>query len=328
MLKVNNTALTTVDDRLIILMKEELNTEEQQHFVNNFIIYLKYGYDETSFVIDFDNVWKWVGFTRKGNAKTLLTKKFKENIDFVYDSTSATAEALLISNINKLNSSADNKETILLTVNTFKKFCMVASTDRANDICNYYIKMEKIMFRYTNEKLVEIQNKLNEFIEYDEELFWNENQINDFDNKNVLYLALIGIYNNERIYKFGKTEQIFTRDCKQHQKFFVTFKMRFVIECDNMSFVEKEFKKFLKSIGLLRSIEIKENNITELFTIREKQNIDFIIHNLIKLVDENPLPAVKLLQDKVKQKDEELKQIKEYLKNINLEEDYNEKKIY
>jgi hypothetical protein len=41
-----------------------------------------------------------------------------------------------------------------------------------------------------------------------------------------------------------------------------------------MSFVEKEFKKFLKSIGLLRSIEIKENNITELFTIREKQNID------------------------------------------------------
>jgi prophage antirepressor-like protein len=99
------------------------------------------------------------------------------------------------------------------------------------------------------DKLIEeTQNTLNKFIEYDEELFWNENQINKFDNKNVLYLALIGIYNNERIYKFGKTEQIYTRECKQHQKFFVTFKMRFVIECDNMSFVEKESPSVLCTV--------------------------------------------------------------------------------
>jgi prophage antirepressor-like protein len=101
------------------------------------------------------------------------------------------------------------------------------------------------------EKIIEeTQNTLNKFIEYDEELFWNENQINKFDNKNVLYLALIGIYNNERIYKFGKTEQIYTRECKQHQKIFVTFKMRFVIECDNMNFVEKESPSVLKHSSL------------------------------------------------------------------------------
>jgi hypothetical protein len=172
----------------------------------------------------------------------------------------------------------------MLNVSTFKKFCMKASTKRADDICNYYLKMENIMFQYTQEKLnesniklIETQNKLNNFIDYDEELFWNENQINDYNNKNVIYVAFIGLINNERIYKYGKSEQIYTREFKQHKKFFDIFKMRFVIECDNMSFVEKEFKKFLKSIDLLKNIEIKESNITELFTIKEKQNIDYII---------------------------------------------------
>jgi phage anti-repressor protein len=234
--QINETTLTTIDDRLFTLIKEELNTEEQQQFVNNFVIYLEYGYDDTSFIIDFDDIWKWVGFSRKDNAKTLLIKKFIENKDFILSNRSPAIAGDPIRNQNRI------KETILLTVNTFKKFCMKASTDRADEICNYYIKMEKIMFQYTQQKLnekdqliEETQNTLNKFIEYDEELFWNENQINKFDNKNVLYLALIGIFNNERIYKFGKTEQIYTRECKQHQKFFITFKMRFVIECDNMS---------------------------------------------------------------------------------------------
>ncbi len=184
------------------------------------------------------------------------------------------------------------------------------------------------MFQYTNEKLrlleskcIETQNKLNQFIEYDEELFWNENQINNYNNKNVLYIAFIGIFNNERIYKFGKSEQIYTREFKQHQKFFDIFKMKFVIECNNMSFVEKEFKKFLKSINLLKNIEIKENNLTELFTIKEKQNIDYVIHNLIKLVDENPLPIVKNLKDDIKHKNEEIQNLKEELNKFKINYD-------
>ena len=90
----------------------------------------------------------------------------------------------------------------MLTVSTFKKFCMKASTTRADDICNYYMKMENIMFQYTEEKLIEYQEKLintqnilNKFIKNDneDEFFWTENSISDFDNKNVLYLGFIGI---------------------------------------------------------------------------------------------------------------------------------------
>ncbi len=85
----NNTSLTNIDDRLISLIKAELNTEEQQQFVNSFKLYLEYGDDDTKFIINFDDIWKWIGFTQKGHAKTLLTKKFIENIDFVYDSAFA-----------------------------------------------------------------------------------------------------------------------------------------------------------------------------------------------------------------------------------------------
>jgi hypothetical protein len=339
MFKINNiientspdiiSSFNAIDDKLLILINKELNTEEQQQFVNNFIIYLKYGNDNTKFIINLDDIWIWIGFDTKGNAKRLLVKKFIENIDYIYyNSASPKREALLESNIK---STAHNKETILFNVDTFKNFCLMASTENAKKIRSYYIKMENIMFKYTEEKLIEYQqqlektqnklnetqNKLNEFIEYDEELFWNENQINDFEDKNVIYLAFIGIFNNERIYKLGRSENVYNREYKQHQKFYEIFKMKFVIECDNMNFVERAFKKFLKSINLYRNIEIKDNNITELFTINEKQNIDYIIDNLKKIVEENPLKSVKLLQDK-------LKEMKEYLKNLDLEENYNE----
>ncbi len=327
--KTNNNSLTTIDDRLLTLMKEELNTEEQQQFVNSFKLYLKYGYDDKAFVIDFDNVWKWVGFSQKDKAKRLLINKFIEDINFIYQKEVPRTGELFVEEekfIDNKKSKTWNKEIILLNVSTFKKFCMKASTKRAEEICDYYLKMEKIMFKYTNEKLNEIQekyeetqNKLKNFIEYDEELFWNDNQINDFNKKNVIYIAFIGIFNNERVYKFGKSEQIYTREFKQHQKFFDIFKMRYVIECDNMNFVEKEFKKFLKSINLLKNLEIKENNLTELFTIKEKHNIEYVIENLIKLVEENPLPSLKRLTDEIEKHKITIKNLKEEVENLKKE---------
>ncbi len=323
--QINNAPLTTIDDRLINLMKEELNTEEQQQCVNSFKLYLKYGYDDNKFIINFDDIWKWVGFMRKDPAKRLLISKFTENINFIYQKDVHFKVEMLLERDKIKNKNANiNNEVILLNVSTFKKFCIKASTQRADEICDYYIKMEKIMFKYTEEKLIEnqiklqetqnnlleTQKKLSNFIEYDEELFWNENQISDYNNKNVIYIAFIGIINNERIYKYGKSEQIYTREFKQHQKFFSIFKMKYVIESDNMSYIEKEFKKNLKSKNLLRTIEINYTNQTELFTISEQQNIDLIIENLVKLVDENPLPAIKNLRKELEEtKDRYIKEL-------------------
>lgn len=59
-----------------------------------------------------------------------------------------------------LKHGGNNKETIMMTVNTFKKFCMKVSTKKSDQVCDYYIKMENIMHKYTHEKLLETNNKL------------------------------------------------------------------------------------------------------------------------------------------------------------------------
>jgi len=47
-----------------------------------------------------------------------------------------------------LGGSGQNKELILLTVDCFKNFCMLAATPKAKEIRTYYIKMENIMHEY------------------------------------------------------------------------------------------------------------------------------------------------------------------------------------
>ena len=46
-------------------------------FLKSFQSYLKYGDDDTKFVINLDDLWKWVGFSKKDKAKDLLIKHFE-----------------------------------------------------------------------------------------------------------------------------------------------------------------------------------------------------------------------------------------------------------
>ena len=92
------------------------------------------------------DVWEWVGFSTKGNAKKMLVKHFEKNIDFMEEDIS------LIQLVKQPVHGGQNNETIMLSVNTFKKFCMKASTKRADQICDYYVKMENIMMEYIQNK--------------------------------------------------------------------------------------------------------------------------------------------------------------------------------
>ena len=297
--------IPTIDDRLLTLMREEMNTEEQQQFINSFKIYLKYGNDDKQFIISLDDIWQWMGYYEKSKAKRLLISKFEENKDYIIHSP-VRANGLI----------GSEKEVIMLNVSTFKKFCMKASTKRADDICNYYIKMENIMHQYTYEQMNTLQKRLDTVIVYDDELFWNENQIKDFDNKNVNYLGFIGIHDNVRLHKFGKSDQILTREFNHHRRMFKDFKMVFVIECDNMTNVEREFKKRLKSIGLLRTANVGGSNQTELFTITDKYTIKVIIEMLRNLVEEMPLPSVKKIKEENNNLLNEIQLLKEDNNNL------------
>ena len=66
--------------KLLNKIKGSFTDIQQQLFVSSFYCYLHYRSND--FVVDFDHVWKWLGFTRKGNAKRVLDNNFVIDIDY------------------------------------------------------------------------------------------------------------------------------------------------------------------------------------------------------------------------------------------------------
>ena len=116
----------TYQGNLLTKIKEQFTDTEQQLFVSSFYCYLNYN-QKNDFVIDLDHVWKWMGFQSKFNAKRILEKTFIKDSDY----------KLLLRQPAKQTDhtkGGHNKETIMLTIRTFKLFCLKAGTKKAEQI--------------------------------------------------------------------------------------------------------------------------------------------------------------------------------------------------
>jgi hypothetical protein len=69
------------ENKLITKIKNTFSESQQQIFVGSFYAYLNYD-SKKEFVIDFDSVWKWTGFSRKDPAKRVLEKNFVIDVDY------------------------------------------------------------------------------------------------------------------------------------------------------------------------------------------------------------------------------------------------------
>ncbi len=128
----------TYNNKLLTKIKETFTEKEQQLFISSFYLYLNHNKED--FVISLDDIWEWLGFNKKANAKFLLENNFKENIDYKF---------LLLNNQQQKNEDLNdnkkegrggyNKITILLTVKCFKLLCIKAGTKKANEIHEYFI---------------------------------------------------------------------------------------------------------------------------------------------------------------------------------------------
>ena len=135
--------------KLIEKVKNSFSNYEQQLFVSSFYCYLNYN-SKTDFVIDLDNVWKWLGFSQKFNAKVVLEKNFIVNKDYKFLLSQPTHQkntnfAHEASGAKTDTRGGHNKEIIMLNINTFKKFCLKAGTKKADEIHEYYIKLENVL---------------------------------------------------------------------------------------------------------------------------------------------------------------------------------------
>jgi len=143
-------------NRLLIKIKNNFNTENQQLFLASFYSYLNYN-SKTDYIIDLDNIWEWLGFLQKVKAKLLLERNFKKNIDYkIFLNNKSDNET------DKKKHGGHNKETILMTINTFKRLCLKACTKKANEIHEYYIKLEETLHEVINEETNELKLQLEE----------------------------------------------------------------------------------------------------------------------------------------------------------------------
>lgn len=142
------------NNKLLNKIKENFTETEQQLFVSSFFCYLNYN-STTDFVIDLDNVWKWLGFSIKVNAKNLLEKHFTINKDY---------KCLLLDNQEqkKHGRGGHNKETIRLSIKTFKLFCIKSETKKAKEIHEYFIKLEELLQQTIEEESDEFKLQLQE----------------------------------------------------------------------------------------------------------------------------------------------------------------------
>jgi len=159
---------------------QETFTNTQQHlFLSSCYCYLNY--DKNDFVIDLDDIWEWMGFSKKANAKRCLEKYFVLDKDYtkfmlmqehqdtpVKSSVSTipkgsqceTDDKQTSSNQTKAKHGGSNRHVFKITVSAFKRFCLKAGTEKADEIHDYYIKLEEIVQETVREESIELQNQL------------------------------------------------------------------------------------------------------------------------------------------------------------------------
>jgi len=153
---IENNPITRLTDtyqhKLLTKIKANFNENAQQMFVASFYCYLKHD-AKNDFVIDLDKVWEWLGFNKKHNAKYLLEKQFIVDIDYKIFAPEA-------SGAKNDTRGGHNKEIIMLNVETFKKFCLKAGTKKADEIHDYYIKLETTLHEVLQEESQELKLQL------------------------------------------------------------------------------------------------------------------------------------------------------------------------
>jgi phage anti-repressor protein len=290
---------TTYQNKLLTKIKAKFTESEQQLFVVNFYGVLKY--DTTSdFVIDLDDVWKWLEFSTKQKAKMLLENHFVKDKDY---KISATPQVKQTDHAR----GGHNKETFLLNITTFKKFCLKAGTKKADDIHDYYIKLEQTLQEVSLEESDELKTQLEqqqiqlEKSEKTAEKIREKTLLEQFGrNTQCVYYGSIDNVSdtNEKLLKFGNSNNLVNR-VSQHKDTYTNFRLLNAFKVDNKLQVESEMKEHPLFADRQRTITIKSKNYVELLSMKDITFtlLDKTIREIILSNECNPENFKKLLEE-------------------------------
>ena len=332
----------TYQNKLITKIKNKFTDTEQQLFVGSFYCFLNYNQRE-DFVIDLDNVWRWMGFSSKYNSKRMLEKHFIIDIDY---------KNLLrqVEEQDTQTHGGHNKETILMNIRTFKLFCLKAGTKKAEQIHEYYIKLEEtlqeVVQEESDELKLQLENKEKELKCKESELEKKDNEKNRIrektlvenfpSNQQCVYYGLVDNVsdNNEKLVKFGNSNNLKNRVCN-HKDTYSNFRLINAFRVENKLQIENAMKEHPVLNVRQRTITINNKNYVELLNIDDLSfteldkiiksiisGIDFTAENYEKILSENRALKAKLNENGdallLKVENDKLK-----LENIKLIKKYN-----
>ena len=184
---------SSYNGKFLIKIQEGFTDFEQQLFVSSFYCYLNCD-QKNDFVIDLDNVWKWLGFSQKVVAKMLLEKHFIIDNDYkilLCDSVKQDGQVLIHAKVDqtfalgepkaKKGRGGHNKEIFMMNVKTFKLLCLKAETKKADEIHDYYLKMEDTIHQVVQEESDELKLQLEQA---KNEIIQAKNEIIQIDETN------------------------------------------------------------------------------------------------------------------------------------------------
>jgi len=260
--------------KLINKLKDNFSTEEQQLFITSFYCYLNCKSDD--FVIDLDDIWKWLGFFKKVKAKELLEKNFKLDIDYKTD-------------FSRENSTGGRpSDKFMMNIKTFKKMCLKANTSKANEIHEYYIKLEETLHEVIDEESNELRlqlemkeeiiQKKDELIEMkDEQLEKKDERIKKLqretqvvDGRNVCYLCTSDEKESEGIYTIGKSINLKNRLEHYNDNKLFNFKIVYYISCKTVQVMNAVEKLLLSKLNKYKIISTRD-----VFQLPEGKDLSF-----------------------------------------------------
>ena len=282
---VESNPVTNLSERgnhkLITNLQNAFTDEDQRMFVASFYCFLDHN-PSSDFIIDLDNVWRWMGFSQKIRAKNLLERHFVKDAHY-----RITGSGKLLSR------GGHNKETILMTVKTFKKLCLKADTKKADQIQEYYLKLVEVIMNTMNEEGHELRLQLENVIitsHHEKELLREKTLLEQFpDNVQCVYYGRIDNIDpqnpTETLVKFGMSNFLSDR-VKKHKKTFTNFRLCNAFKVENKVQIENAIKNEARLQR--RSLVCNDTNQTELLAIESLDELEIIFKEVIQQWEYNP----------------------------------------
>jgi phage anti-repressor protein len=296
----------TYQNKLLTKIKERFTDDEQQIFVASFYCYLNYN-SKTDFLINLDDIWKWLHFSTKQKSKELLEKNFIINKDYILLNLQVKQSPHI--------RGGHNKETFMLNIDTFKKFCLKAGTKKADEIHEYYIKLEEtlqdVIQEESNELKLQLEQKEQqleqkeqqiESVAQDKQKIREKTLLEQFPNNTqcVYYGTIDNLSNNnEKLIKFGNSNNLKNRVIK-HKDTYSNFVLINAFKVDNKLQIENALKESKIFIERLRNLTLGNKKYIELLNIEgiTFTYLDKTIKEIITGIEYSPENYIKILEEK------------------------------